>query len=47
MLYVRKKLYVLNVATLKTRIVKFIHDSLSDGYKERASTYDKVSAHYY
>ena len=47
MLYVRKKLYVFNVATLKIRIVKFIYDSLLDDHKERVSTYDRVSAHYY
>ena len=47
LLYVRKRLYVPNIDELKTRIVKFIHDSSSRGHAERAATYNRVNTHYY
>lgn len=43
----RKRLYVPDDAVLKTRIVKFIHDSPPGGHAGRATTYDRVSTHYY
>ena len=47
MLYVGPRLYVPDNAELKTRIIKLIHDSPPGGHAGRASTYDRVSAHYY
>ena len=47
LLYVRKRLFVPHQPVLKTKIIKSMHDSPPSGHAGRASTYDRVSSHYY
>ena len=47
LLYVNRRLYVPNVPTLHTAIIRQIHESPPGGHAGRASTYERVSRHYY
>ena len=45
--YIKKRIYVLDNAKLKTRIIKNIHESLLKEYVERLFIYDKINNYYY
>jgi hypothetical protein len=46
-LYVKSRLYVLYHEKTRTRIIKKIHESLSEKHAERESTYIRISREYY
>ena len=47
LLYINERLYVPDVPELRTRIIKDFHDTLPNGHAGRASTYSRLSTHYY
>ena len=47
MLYVGPRLYIPDDPELKTKIIKFIYESLPGGYTGRSLTYNRVSFYYY
>ena len=47
LLYVGNRLYIPDVPELRIRLIKDIHDAFPGGHAGRASTYDRVSSHYY
>lgn len=47
LLYVKDRIYVPNDPKLKTSILKEIHESPPGGHAGRASTYKRLSRHYY
>ena len=47
MLYVRSRLYILNNAKLKIKIIKYIYNSSLGGYIDKSLTYNRVSLYYY
>ncbi len=47
MLYVGTRLYVPDNPELKTKIIRYVHESPPGGHAGRSSTYDRLSSHYY
>ena len=47
LLYINNRLFVPDVPELRTRILREIHDTPPGGHAGRASTYDRVSTHYF
>ncbi len=47
MLYIRIRLYVLDNPELKTKIIRYIHESLLGGHAGRSLTYNRLSSYYY